>query len=143
MRRPVLALGLWVASVVVLGAGPLAAQTVKRETARPIVSILGADNFDEYCAVCHGMDGKGRGPAAPAMKMPMPDLTKLTSRNGGAFSHSDVERAILGKGSPTPAHGSEEMPIWGQVFRSFDQDPSVRALRITNLVKYIEKLQQK
>jgi mono/diheme cytochrome c family protein len=37
---------------------------VKSVTTNPIVSIEGKDNFDAYCAVCHGHDGKGQGPAA-------------------------------------------------------------------------------
>jgi mono/diheme cytochrome c family protein len=143
MRYPASLVALLLSAVMSLVALPLLAQTVKRETARPIFSMEGADNYNEYCAVCHGRDGKGRGPAAPALKMPMPDLTTLASRNGGKFSSADVEKTILGKGAFTPAHGSEEMPIWGQVFRAFDQDQGVRALRVANLVKHIESLQER
>jgi mono/diheme cytochrome c family protein len=51
-------------------APPPAAQkpTVKAVHAPPIVSLDGKDNYDAYCAVCHGRDAKGNGPAAPAMK---------------------------------------------------------------------------
>jgi mono/diheme cytochrome c family protein len=45
---------------------------VKAVYAAPIASIEGKDNFEAYCAVCHGRDGKGGGPAAPAMKVPPP-----------------------------------------------------------------------
>ena len=48
--------------------------TIKREYAQPIVSVQGKDNFDAYCAVCHGKTGKGDGPAAPAMKKPVAAL---------------------------------------------------------------------
>src|SRR5579871_2852648 len=37
--------------------------------------------YKEYCAVCHGNDGKGNGPAASALKKAPADLSTLTSRN--------------------------------------------------------------
>ena len=46
---------------------------VKSAIAVPIASVEGKDNFTAYCAVCHGQDGKGNGPAAPAMKKPVPE----------------------------------------------------------------------
>lgn len=116
---------------------------VKREAARPIDSVEGVDLYNAYCAVCHGKDGKGRGPAAAALKAPVPDITVLGRNHGGKFSAADVEDAITGKGKMTPAHGSADMPIWGPVFRAITPDESGRTLRITNLVRYIESMQQK
>lgn len=117
-------------------------QAIKRESARPIDSVQGADVYQAYCAVCHGKDGKGHGPAAPALKMPVPDLTMLAKKSGG-FSSADVEAAVLGTGKMTPAHGSPEMPIWGPVFRALNPDEGMRKLRLVNLIKYIESLQAK
>ena len=37
----------------------------------------GPEMYTSYCAVCHGLDGKGNGPAAEALKVPPPDLTAL------------------------------------------------------------------
>ena len=125
------------------GAAPQAAgqkPTVKRVAAQPIVSIEGKDNYDAYCAVCHGRDGRGNGPAAPAMKVPVPDLTTLAARHGGKFDLAHVEMAIRQPGrTATPAHGVEEMPIWGEVFRTEDRMRST--LRITNLARYVQSLQ--
>jgi mono/diheme cytochrome c family protein len=119
---------------------PKAVPKVKSVAAPPIVSVEGEDNFIAYCAVCHGNSGKGDGPAAPAMKMPVPDLTTIAKRNKGRFSAVDVEAIILGSGKTrTPAHGVEDMPIWGDVFRH--EDPVKRKLRIGNLVKYLESIQ--
>jgi mono/diheme cytochrome c family protein len=39
--------------------------------------------FRSYCAVCHGLDAKGSGPAAPALKMEPADLTTLAKENQG------------------------------------------------------------
>jgi len=48
-------------------------------------SSSGKEMFDTYCAVCHGKDTKGNGPAAGAMKTPPADLTTLAKGNGGKY----------------------------------------------------------
>ena len=113
---------------------------VKSASANPIPSIEGKDNFDAYCVVCHGSDGKGHGPAAPAMKVAVPDLTTIARRNNGKFDAVAVEFIVRGTGKmSTPSHGVETMPIWGDVFRS--EDRAKATLRIGNLVKYVQSLQ--
>jgi mono/diheme cytochrome c family protein len=130
-----------------LATGPAAQQgTVPRVENRPyaaIVSLEGRDNFEAYCAVCHGRDAKGNGPAAPAMKAAVPDLTTLARRHGGRFNAPAVEYVIRGTGKmPTPAHGVEQMPIWGYVFDPTLAERGAAALRFNNLVKYLESIQQ-
>jgi len=39
--------------------------------------------FMTYCAVCHGKDAKGDGPAARALNKQPADLTRLAAKNGG------------------------------------------------------------
>lgn len=139
-------LASFVLAVSVAAQAPSAQQTVpkiKRVTANPILSVEGADNYTAYCAVCHGPAGKGDGPAAPAMKVPVPDLTTIAKRHEGRFNGPAVEETIKGvnRGITTPAHGVEDMPIWGDVFRT--EDKSKATLRIRNLVHYIESIQVK
>ena len=115
---------------------------VKSVPVDPIRSVEGKDNFEAYCAVCHGKDAKGTGPAAPAMKTPVPDLTLIAKRHGGKFDPLIIQNIIKGTGKPlgTPAHGVDTMPIWGDVFRG-SEDPSVTAARINNLVNYLKSIQ--
>lgn len=43
-----------------------------------------------------------------------------------------------------PAHGSKEMPVWGDLFWGMSQGHSSEVqLRVTNLNKYVESLQAK
>jgi mono/diheme cytochrome c family protein len=122
---------------------PARQPTIKREAARTIASVEGKDTYDAYCAVCHGKDLKGNGPAAPALKVPTPDLTLLAKNNGGKFSPMSVQETVEGKGKPLSAHGSSDMPIWGPIFRAMNQDDAMKTLRVSNLVKYIESMQAK
>jgi mono/diheme cytochrome c family protein len=103
----------------------------------------GRQMFDAYCASCHGQGGKGNGPAAPALMNMPTDLTHLAAKNGGAFPESHVAQVIRGD-MMTIAHGSKEMPVWGPVFLHLErEDPGMAQLRVRNLTKYIESMQQK
>lgn len=106
-------------------------------------SNSGKEMFKSYCAVCHGTDGKGNGPAASAMKTPPTDLTALAKKEGGKYPAAHVGAVIRGQAN-TPSHGSEDMPIWGPLFSSISQghDSQVQQ-RVANLVNYIEGLQAK
>lgn len=142
--------GLALAAVTSLSVAMLAAPqaqsekpkpTVKRVAAQPIASVEGKDNFEAYCAVCHGKDAKGHGPAAPAMKAPVADLTILAKKSGGKFNPIAVEETITGSSRQMAAHGDADMPIWGPVFRSMQGDANIGVLRVKNLVGYIESIQ--
>lgn len=102
----------------------------------------GAEMYRNYCASCHGMDGKGTGPAAAALSEAMPDLTKLAQANDGPFPAESVMQT-LGRIKGGGAHGSEEMPVWGDVFRasSGGTDEFLVQLRIYNLMRHLEGMQ--
>ncbi len=102
----------------------------------------GPDMFRQYCAVCHGADGKGTGPAAEALKKAPADLTALAKKNGGKFPTYKVQEFIKGD-TAIPSHGSREMPVWGDIFRSLERDSRLVTMRIHNLSGYIEGIQQK
>ncbi len=103
----------------------------------------GKEMYTSYCAVCHGTDGKGGGPAASALKTAPTDLTMLSKNNGGKYPALKVTTAINGD-SNLPAHGSKDMPVWGSLFRSMSHGhPSEVQQRVANLTEYIESLQAK
>jgi len=113
--------------------------TIKREAAKNTSSSNGQEMFVAYCSPCHGKDGKGNGPAAPALKNKPADLTMISKNHNGVFSQKDFEERIAGL-SMTPSHGTEEMPIWGPIFRDL---PGNDKLRVYNLKTYIDTLQVK
>ena len=120
-------------------APPGAAQTRK---AAPVHTLNAATIFHDYCAACHGPGGKGDGPVAPALKETVPDLTVLARRSGGTFPRERVRRIIEGDETMAP-HGTREMPVWGPVFHQIESDQDLGNVRIDNLLRYLESLQQK
>jgi mono/diheme cytochrome c family protein len=100
----------------------------------------GAQMYKNYCAACHGMEGKGDGPAARFLKAPPADLRTMAQRNNGKYP-ADYVAATLRSGTDSRAHGTSDMPIWGPVFRSRDKRGT--QLRIHNLTEFVESLQQK
>jgi mono/diheme cytochrome c family protein len=108
------------ASVLVLG-GALVGFTEGRALAQVEMGPSGLVttprlDFRRYCAQCHGMDGKGDGPVAPALKKKPANLTLLAKNNGGVFPEKEVREFIDGT-KTAAAHGTREMPIWGDAFR--------------------------
>jgi mono/diheme cytochrome c family protein len=107
------------------------------------VSLSGEKLYKRDCAVCHGNDLKGNGPAPPPFKDVPPDLTKLAKSHGGKFPEKYFED-VLRNGVVIPAHGSPEMPTWGADFRTREHlDSEQVTLRITSLSNYIKSLQEK
>lgn len=116
---------------------------IKKAPARYTSPASGKEMYDEYCASCHGKDGKGAGPAAPALKTAPTDLTTLAKSNGGTFPTSRFASVLSGK-TEIVAHGSQEMPVWGKVFfRMSGQHEGEVQLRISNLANYVQSMQQK
>ena len=119
------------------------AKTVKTVPVHPSKSLSGQDMFREYCAVCHGVEAKGDGPAADALKTQPPDLTQIARKNGGTFPEIRVQNIIKGETDEPSEHGSQEMPVWGAIFRHMGTSQDMANVRVYNLVKYIEELQAK
>jgi mono/diheme cytochrome c family protein len=125
------------------GASAQTAPEVKHIPITNAPSNSGKEMFKSYCAVCHGTDAKGSGPAASALKMAPSDLTLLAQKNGGKYPSAHVAAVLRGQAT-MPSHGSEDMPIWGPLFSSISQGHEAQVQqRMANLVTYIESLQAK
>ncbi|PWU10418.1 MAG: hypothetical protein C5B51_04255 [Terriglobia bacterium] len=130
-----------------LAAGPAAAiaadqptKTIKTVTAKD-TPLDGKVMFHEYCAVCHGENAQGNGPAADALKKAPADLTQISRKNSGKFPEIRVMRVIKGD-DELAAHGNRAMPVWGTIFRSLSSKEG-SDLRVNALLKYIEGFQAK
>jgi len=107
-------------------------------------SLSAPEMYRTFCASCHGLEGKGNGPAAAALKTAPADLTLLSQKNGGKFPAQRVRDYIEGKDAKTTgAHGSREMPVWGDVFRNIANDQGAVTYRLFTLSSYLESLQAK
>lgn len=104
----------------------------------------GKQMYTSYCAPCHGVDGRGHGPAASALKTPPPDLTGVTKANHGKFPDTHI-LAVLQFGAEVPAaHGSAQMPVWGPILGKMNPNNlQEKELRMSNLTRYLEKIQVK
>jgi mono/diheme cytochrome c family protein len=98
--------------------------------------------YKQYCAVCHGLDGKGNGPAVQFLKAPPPDLTTMARRYNAESITPDVA-SVLRFGTGSAAHGTLDMPMWGPLFKSLDGNDQVGKLRMYNLAKYVQSMQKK
>jgi mono/diheme cytochrome c family protein len=129
------------AVVLALAAGAAAEQSAYD----PVLAQLGAPLFVRHCAACHGVGGRGDGPAAEAMRKPPADLTAIAARRAGVFPTSEIALFIDGR-FEIPPHGSREMPVWGQRFGTDVPDPglgdSIARGNIASLVEYLKSIQQ-
>lgn len=133
---------LWTATALI--AATVLATTLNVAAAEPTAK----QDFDQYCSPCHGADGKGHGKLLYTIpNVNPPDLTQLSKKNGGNFPTEDVARAIDGRAG-IPSHKRFDMPFFGVQFQKQGQEFSEEsnasvARRVSNLVKYIEGIQQK
>ena len=141
-RKFVLTVAVLVASAVLVmaqGQTPV----VKHVPIKAVNPASGQEMFKSYCAVCHGEDGKGNGPAASALKVPPTDLTTLAQKNGGKYPSMHVSSVVRGE-ADLPAHGTKDMPVWGALFFRLSQGHEAEVQqRVANLNQYIESIQAK
>ena len=124
------------------GAARQAQPATQKQLNQLIYSIKGPDLYRAHCAACHGSEGKGDGPMVAALKIKVPDLTVLAKNNAGQFPAANVRKTITGQ-DVLLSHGSREMPIWGPIFHQVEDDRDFGNVRVENLVKYLQSIQQK
>lgn len=116
---------------------------IKHAPAARTSPASGKDMYVSYCAACHDKDGKGNGPATPALKVAPADLTVLARKNDGKYPVMKVSSVLTGQ-ADLAAHGNKEIRVWGRIFwrMSGGHEAEVQQ-RITNINRYIESIQEK
>ena len=118
-------------------------------TGAPAADDIGKREYDNNCAVCHGMTGKGDGPYAGIVDTRIPDITTLQKANNGVFPYDRVYQVIDGR-VELKAHGRRDMPIWGNEYnakaadyiREYNAEGFIRG-RILALINHVYSLQEK
>jgi hypothetical protein len=136
-----------------IGVGFIASAQQPTKTHPKADIAAGRELFHQHCSTCHGVDGKGPGPGStgpfsnydpesidPAKRVKPADLTVLSDQNSGKFPADRVRDAIYFKGS-IPAHGTPNMPAWGNVFYLLKDRPKLLEKRVRDLTGYIESIQ--
>ena len=106
----------------------------------------GEIEYQNYCAICHGVDGRGYGIMAKFLTVQPSDLTQMAKKNAGGFPFWKVYRTIDGR-EEVRGHGTRDMPVWGARFRADAKgdDAGSRsqiAGRILSLVFYLQHIQE-
>ena len=105
--------------------------------------LPGRAAYFRYCGSCHGADGRGNGVVAGDMRTPPTDLTHLAKKNGGTFPYAQVRESIDGR-KRIAAHGSSEMPVWGQVFageKTYEQPEAHATSQVHIITDYLSTIQ--
>lgn len=129
--------------VVLIGFGTLAAAESDDEMTS--AADLGKATYDRHCAGCHGQDGRGTGDFANLLKKAPMDLSSIAERRGGEFPSAEIAEIIDGRNTPR-AHGTQEMPIWGERLGELvpsgpASDAGVRG-QIYLIVEYLRSIQR-
>jgi mono/diheme cytochrome c family protein len=146
-------LGCAAIAAYVLSTPVMATDTVNNQgggTSSSLSVALGKQDFETYCASCHGESGLGDGPVAEFIAIEAADLTKLARKNGGEFPTERVQEIIDGR-TEVKVHGPRDMPVWGDWFDDEANQPGLRAEerelvvreRIAALAGYLQTLQEK
>jgi hypothetical protein len=106
------------------------------------------ETYERYCASCHGVEGKGNGPIANALKSRPADLTQLSRNNNGTFPRQRVYNAIDGR-AEVRAHGPRDMPVWGAKLKAGNvatggsMGEGYARANMMALTRYLESIQVK
>lgn len=105
---------------------------------------VGRALYDKNCAVCHGADARGDGPAAAGLPVPPPDLTQIAARRGGTFDRVEIMTIIDGY-----RQGDRPMPEFPEFAGSetvlVETEPGILTPtpdRLVALADYLESIQR-
>lgn len=145
MRRSALPLRWsWFACILLMAAGVMrtpAPVHAQKQAAKDSLAS-GRATFTQFCAPCHGPNGKGNGAVASYLLRTPSDVTQLRRRYNGVFPQADLEAALLAtsRDQTRGVLGREEV-LWGPLFLSFG--PEAARVRVAGLLAFLESVQER
>lgn len=131
----------------VLGVAAAMAAVAGLVACQPVPQADGARLYHDFCAGCHGADGRGDGPAAVGLARKPADLTRIAARNGGVFPRVKVMDWIDGF-TRSGKHGGQVMPVFDPLLTGpnvlVDTGNGVvtpTPIQLVALANYVEHLQ--
>jgi mono/diheme cytochrome c family protein len=105
----------------------------------------GQKYFMRYCASCHGIKAMGDGPVAKSLSKPPANLRMLSDKYGSPLPAARLADIIDGRDA-VRAHGTAEMPVWGERFYAIGQgDRGEKGISdvIGKIVAYLDTIQDR
>ncbi len=126
---------------------PIAIATADTTQAKGVVlAESGQKLYERYCSSCHGLSGKGDGPAADTLNPKPANLTGIARRAQSKADWGKVASFIDGR-IAVAAHGSRKMPIWGKELGEKIPEQELREEMIRGdlaaIVDYLKSIQSK
>ncbi len=120
-------------------------QTAEADLPSKPLAESGEKLYQQFCASCHGQNGKGNGPASLALRKTPSNLRQISKRRKGQFPVPEILEYIDGRSIPS-SHGSREMPVWGRTFSAKVGGGSigeeVASGEMSALVEYLRSIQE-
>jgi len=98
--------------------------------------------FNQKCAICHGLEGKGDGTLGLKLKNQPADLSQLSKLNAGTFPFWQTYGKIDGREN-VGAHGPGDMPVWGTDAQYEGTAGRLAKGQILEIVFFLQSIQEK
>ena len=70
-------------------------------------------------------------------------MTQIRRRNNGVFPQVDLEEMLLASSRASESAAVQaEVILWGPIFQSLDSNPALARARVTNLLAFLESIQE-
>ena len=132
-------------AVAVLWTAPIFGADAGSPNAAPAGDAItaGRSTFQQFCAACHGRDGRGNGPIVQFLLRDPADLTHIRARNMGVFPKDTLGSILLAPSRNAAPEGvPTQMMIWGPIFQSMDNDRRRALARVEELLTFLESIQE-
>ncbi|MEM9544839.1 MAG: cytochrome c [Bacteroidota bacterium] len=111
------------------------------KNSRAVQAQKGKLHFQKYCSVCHGQDGTGL--VIDTFDIQPADLTMIrATRKNDEFPILEIANIIDGR-KMSKAHGTRDMPIWGEVFSTDDHltESQIKG-KLGEIIAYLMSIQR-